>query len=376
MIYLDHQASTTMHPAAIAKFIDAMQAHVANPHASDHAAGWSAADAIEQARGAVAAAVNVDSDEILFTSGATEADNIALLGVCDPNGRRNKIIVSEIEHKAVLGPARELVRQGLELVIVPVSSSGVVDPGTVARLVDDRTLSVSVMLVNNEIGTVQPIAEIAAACHARGALFHVDAAQALGWLTIDADTLGADLMSFSGHKMGGPNGIGALMVRRQIANRIKPIMFGGEQENGLRPGTLPTALCAAFGEACAHLPAIAEVDSWRRRTGALEQAMLRMAPGSHVNGAGGPRHPGCLSITFANIDAEALVARLQPHVAVSRGSACTSGTPEPSHVLRAIGLSAAECDRTLRISTGRFTTDIEIDVAIQKIGSLLDEFCD
>ncbi|GAA4019251.1 IscS subfamily cysteine desulfurase [Sphingomonas swuensis] len=365
MIYLDHQASTPMHPAALTALLASIVEHNANPHASEHAAGWKAADAVDVARQALADAIRADADEIVFTSGATEANNLAIFGVSDASCSRNRIVVSAIEHKAVLGPARELARRGFEVVFVPVCRNGMIDADRLKGLINERTLLVSLMLVNNETGVVQPVAEAALAAAAVGALLHVDAAQALGWITIDAHASGADMISMSGHKMGGPKGIGALWVRREIRKKVKPLLHGGEQEDGLRPGTLPTPLCVGFGEACRHISGSAEIDQWRQRTTRLETALLAMLPGAVVNGSQCYRHPGTISLTTSNLDADSLVAMLQPHVAISRGSACTSGIPEPSHVLRAMGLTAAECARTLRISTGRTTTDEEITFATE-----------
>lgn len=353
-----------MHPAAAAATRAAMEEHIANPHATEHLAGQNAAAAIDKAREEVATVVGADPDEVVFTSGATEADNLALLGVAARDGARRRIVVSAIEHKAVLGPARELARRGYEVVTAPVGKDGTVNPDEFSRLVGDDTLLVSLMLVNNEIGTMQPVARVAEACARSGALLHVDAAQALGWMEIDAYGLGADMLSVSGHKMGGPKGIGALFIRRDVRERLTPILHGGEQEDGLRPGTLPTPLCIGMGVACLNLPGVGEVLGWRQRTGRLERALLGLHPGAWVNGAGSERHPGSVSITFPSLDADLLVARLRPLVAISRGSACTSGTTEPSHVLRAIGLLPSLCQSTVRISTGRFTTDQEIDEAI------------
>lgn len=363
MIYLDNHASATMHPTAVEATVAAMVRHVANPHSADHAAGWAAAEAIEAARAQVASALGADADEVVFTSGATEADNLALLGA-GTTGNRRRVVVSAIEHKAVLGPARELSRRGVELSISPVTRDGVVDLDRLAALVGDDVALVSVMLVNNEIGTVQPIGEVAAMCARVGAILHVDAAQALGWMPIDAYALGADLVSVSAHKMGGPKGVGALLVGREVRQRLSPTMFGGEQEDGLRPGTLATPLCVGFGAACEALPTAEEVAAWRERTARLEESLLKASVRAWINGACADRHPGAISLTMPDVDADRLVARLQPDVAVSRGSACTSGIPEPSHVLRALGLNAAECDSTVRIGTGRFTTDAEIDEVI------------
>lgn len=360
-----------MHPDAREAMRMAFVDDVANPHAMDHAAGWRAADVIEKSRQAVATAVGADSDEIVFTSGATEADNLALLGLGHASGPRRRVVVSMIEHKAVLGPARELGRLGFEVVAAPVDGNGVLDLQRLSELVDDRTLLVAAMIVNNELGTVQPVAEVGALCRAAGALLHVDAAQALGWLPLDVYELGADTLAVSGHKMGGPKGVGALFVRRDVRGLFRPVMHGGEQEEGLRPGTLPTPLIVGFAEACRRIPSRAEVAAWEERTRRFEADLVAMLPGARVNGAGASRHPGAISVTLPYVDAEALVARLQPVIAVARGSACTSGMPEPSHVLRAIGLSASECADTIRVSTGRFTTAEELECALNAFAAAL-----
>lgn len=367
MIYLDHQASTPMHPNSIAALRASLVEHIANPHSTDHAAGWAAEEVVEDARLAVAEAIRVDADEIYFTSGATEADNIAVLGSVGEHPRQDRIVVSAIEHKAVIGPARAWSSRGGELLIAPCDPHGVVDLEQLADMVDERTRLVSVMLVNNEIGTVQPVARIAEICRSAGALLHVDAAQALGWLPIDALALGADMMSLSAHKMGGPKGIGALFVRRELRNSLRPLFFGGEQEDGLRPGTLPVPLCAAFAAACRSLPEALEVEGWRRRTRDFEHELIGRIPGAFVNGASAQRHPGSISLTIPGRDAGAIVARLQPEVAISRGSACTSGMVEPSHVLRALGLPPSDCAATIRISTGRYTLDEELSDALERI---------
>lgn len=364
VIYLDHQASTPMHPTAISAMQTAITEFVANPHSSDHRAGWAAADAIESARAAVAGAINADADEIVFTSGATEANNLALLGLSGTNLTRRKIIVTAIEHKAVLGPARELQRRGFELIIAPVTRAGVVDLDRLAPLIDAHTLLVSCMAVNNEVGTVQPITKIADMCRNAGALLHVDAAQALAWSHLDVVEMDVDLASLSGHKVGGPKGVGALYVRRNVRTLLKPLFFGGEQEEGLRPGTLPTPLCAGFGAACHALPDAAEVATWRSRTAQFERELDRAIPGCKTNGGESPRHPGSISLVLPEIEADAFLLSLHEQIALSRGSACTSGTPEPSHVLCALGLTLSEQERTIRVGVGRFTTEVELNDAL------------
>lgn len=373
LIYLDHQASTPMHPAAIAATHDAMLTLHANPHAQEHASGWHAADAIETARGDIAHAICGEPDEVVFTAGATEANNLAILGMATQFRTRRKVVVTAFEHKAVLGPARELMRRGYELAIAPVTHSGIVDLDALSNLIDERTLLVSCMAVNNEIGTVQPIEAVAQLSHQAGACLHVDAAQALAWSAVNVLAFDADLLSISAHKAGGPKGVGALWIRRELQNDVQPITFGGEHEGGLRPGTLPTALCTGFAAACRHLPGPDDVASWRSRRDRFERRLLDAISGCVINGGDVERHPGAISLTFSEVDAETMVTRLQPEIAIARGSACTSGIPEPSHVLRAIGLDAAACDRTIRISVGRFTSDDDLEQALRAISRVHHE---
>jgi cysteine desulfurase len=354
-------------PAALSAMSPYVITHFANPHSEDHAAGWAAADAIEHARAQVAAAMGAEPEEIYFTSGATEANNLAILGVAEAAAGRRTVIVGATEHKSVIGPARALARRGLKLRGAPVNADGMIDLDALRRLIDDDTLLVSIGAVNNEIGTVQHLAAISAMCHAVGALLHSDVTQALGWNAIDVEAAGLDYASASAHKVGGPKGIGTLFVAAGAADRIAPIIFGGEQERGLRPGTLPTPLCVGFGAACDELPDDDSVARWRGVTARLLAGIGAAIPGIRLNGAADPRHPGNLNILMPECDAAAFVARLQPGLAVSRGSACTSGTPEPSHVLRAIGLSAPEAERSIRLSTGPTTTAAEVDAAIGMI---------
>lgn len=367
MIYLDHQASTAAKPSVVAAMMPHLTEQFANPHADDHAAGWSAAAVIEDARAAIAERIGADPDEIIFTSGATEANNLAILGSAGGAPASRNLVVSAIEHKAVLGPARELARRGYGLRVAPVTQEGVLDLRALATMVDAGTVLVAVMAVNNEIGTMQPVREAAAICAEHGALLHVDAAQALAWMDLDVRDLGADLLSISGHKAGGPKGIGALYVRRGIRERITPLFFGGEQETGLRPGTLATPLCVGLGAACKERLSDKEVEAWRFETAKFERELSVRFRDAYVNGVGSLRHPGCISLTIPDIDAEMLTTRLQPHVALSRGSACTSGIPEPSHVLQAIGLEACQIASTVRISTAATTSREEIEQALKAI---------
>ncbi|SFJ38348.1 cysteine desulfurase [Methylobacterium brachiatum] len=339
----------------------------ANPHSEDHSAGWAASQAIEAAREQVACAVGAEPSEIVFTSGATESNNLALLGAAAADGERGAIVVSAIEHKSVLAIGRALQRAGRELRVVPVDESGLLNIDALAAAIYGDVTIVSIGAVNNEIGVVQDMAAVADLCRSRGALLHSDVTQGVGWSAVDVETMGVDLASFSAHKLRGPKGIGALFVSLAATDRIAPVMHGGGQERGLRPGTLPTPLCVGFGAACTLLPNKADVESWRLVTRHLLNGVEQLFPNLILNGAGDPRHPGNLNFRVPGIDAQLLVARAQPHVALSRGAACTSGIPEQSHVLRAIGLSEEEADASIRLSTGLDTTFSEIDAAIVEL---------
>jgi cysteine desulfurase len=376
-IYMDYQASTPADP----RVVEAMQPYwsvmYGNPHSTDHAFGWNADAAIEIARAQVAALIGADADEIIFTSGATEANNLAVLGIARASPpERRRIVVSAIEHKCVLAAARAAAEEGFDVVTVPVGAGGIVDPDALAAVVDASVALVSVMAVNNEIGTVQPLREIAAICEAAGAVFHTDAAQALSVIPIDVTTLSADLMSLSAHKAYGPKGMGALYVRRGLRIRPKPIIHGGGQEGGLRSGTLPTPLCVGFGEACRILAEERGGDAKRIRI--LRDRFLaelrKGVPGLTVNGDQATRHPGNLNLLFPSIDASLLLQNLHPNVAASTGSACTSGQPEPSHVLRAIGLSSEDANASIRFSVGRFTTEGDVDQAAIYVGEACKPF--
>lgn len=372
MIYLDHQASTPTHPQAVAAMQPYYAKFFANPHAGDHAAGWSAADAIEAARSSVADAINADEDEIIFTSGATEANNLAILGLSRANSKRTKIVVTAIEHKAVLAPARARAREGIELVVAPVNRKGRVDLDRLSELVDEKTLLVSAMLVNNEMGAVQPINEVSRICRSAGAYLHTDAAQALSWMPIDVLDLGVDFMSMSGHKASGPKGIGALFVSREVKPHLRPLLHGGEQEGGLRAGTLPTPLCVGLGEACRLLPDSGAVIAWKSVTESLLVGLKSLFPRIEIVGDWEKRHPGNLCVRIPGVDAERLVALLQPEVALARGSACTSGILEPSHVLRAVGLTSQEASEVVRFSTAASTSTKEIEAALRCLADVSD----
>jgi cysteine desulfurase len=357
-IYLDHQASTPCAPSAVEAMAPFWSIEFGNPHSSNHAYGWRADAAVSSAREYVADLIGATAEEVVFTSGATEANNLAILGLLQhmPGAGRN-VVVSAIEHKCVLESARQLQRAGYTIRLAPIRPSGHVDLDAIASLIDSATDLVSVMLVNNEIGTVQPVAEIAELCRRTGTLFHCDAAQAPTGIAVDVETLGVDLMSLSSHKMYGPKGIGALFVSHTIRHRLRPIIHGGGQESGLRSGTIPTPLCVGFGEAARLLktrvaPDAVALSSARQ---AFLEALVTRVPDAVANGLE-PRHPAHLNIRLPGVEAETLVANLQPSVAISTGAACTSGIPEPSHVLRAIGLDADAAGECVRIGVGRSTS--------------------
>lgn len=373
-IYMDYQATTPVDP----RVVEAMQPYwtsiYGNPHSVEHSFGWRADAAVEIARQEVASLIGADPDEIVFTSGATEANNLAVLGMARATRpTRRRIVVSAIEHKCVLAAARAATEEGFEVTTVPVGRSGVIDPRDVAAVMDHRVALVSIMAVNNEIGTVQPISAISEICAAAGAVFHTDAAQALNALSLDVEDLGVDLMSLSAHKAYGPKGVGALYVRRSLDPRPKPIIHGGGQEKGLRSGTLPTPLCVGFGQACRVLAAERDFDATRILSlrNRLVSKLMSLNGGVTVNGDPDFRHPGNLNLLFNSVDASLLLQRLHPHCAASTGSACTSGQAEPSHVLRAIGLTSEDAYSSIRLGIGRFTTENEIDDVFWRIEEAL-----
>ena len=377
-VYMDYQASTPLDPRVFA----AMRAYfegaagLGNPHAADHAYGWDADAAINRARNQIASLIGADSDEVIFTSGATEANNLALLGAARAAlPARREIVVSAIEHKCVLAVGRALVDEGFALRVAPVRPDGMIDVDELGRLIGRTTAIVSVMAVNNETGVMQPIAQVGELCRAAGALLHSDAAQALAVEPIEVDSWNVDLLSLSAHKAYGPKGIGALYVRRERRSQMRPIMFGGGQEDGLRPGTLATPLCVGFGAACQILSdeRETEIERTRRLRDRLLDQLRADLPDLKVNGTLISRHPGNLNIRVPGIEAELLLAAARPKLAAATGSACTSGTTEPSHVLIAMGLSGAQAAESVRLSLGRLTRDEDVDAAVSALAAAAKE---
>ncbi|MCK0512985.1 IscS subfamily cysteine desulfurase [Aromatoleum buckelii] len=374
-IYLDYSATTPVDPRVAQAMIPWLTEHFGNPASRSHAYGWEAEKAVEDAREQVARLVNADAKEIVWTSGATESNNLAIKGAAQfYKGKGKHIITLKTEHKAVLDTFRELERQGFEATYLDVQENGLVDLSALKDAIRPDTILVSVMFVNNEIGVVQPIAQIGEICREKGIVFHVDAAQATGKVEIDLQTLKVDLMSFSAHKTYGPKGIGALYVRRKPRARLEAQMHGGGHERGLRSGTLATHQIVGMGEA--FRIAREEMKTENERVGALRDRLmkgLQDIDATYINGDVEHRVPHNLNISFAYVEGESLIMAIKD-VAVSSGSACTSASLEPSYVLRALGRNDELAHSSIRFTIGRFTTEEEVDYTIdllhKKIGKL------
>jgi len=365
-IYLDYQATTPCDPRVVDKMLPYFTEKFGNPHSRNHAYGWEAEEAVEVAREQIAAIIGADAKEIIFTSGATESNNLAIKGVAHfYKDKRDHIVTVVTEHKCVLDTCRHLEQEGFKVTYLPVKANGLIDMAELEAAVTDKTAIVSVMGVNNEIGVIQPLAAIGALCRKKGAFFHTDCAQAVGKIPLDVNAMNIDLMSISGHKIYGPKGVGALFVRRRPRVRIVPMINGGGQERGMRSGTLATPLCVGLGEACAI--AKAEMAAETERLHGLRDRLLNglkaRLPEIYVNGDLDSRVAGNINISFAFVEGEGLMMGVKD-LAVSSGSACTSASLEPSYVLRALGLDAEMAHTSLRFGLGRFTTEAEIDYAI------------
>ncbi|HEX4131565.1 MAG TPA: aminotransferase class V-fold PLP-dependent enzyme [Pirellulales bacterium] len=379
VIYMDNHATTRVDPRVVQAMLPWFTDRYGNPGSVSHPFGWEAKEAVDQARESIAAAIGASGREIVFTSGATESDNLALRGIAERQRRKGSHLVSvTTEHRAVLDPLERLGRRGYSVTLLPVEQApsvraGWLDPQRVADALRDDTILVSVMLANNEIGIIQPIAEIAAVCRSRGVLLHCDATQAVGKMPVDVRALGVDLMSFTAHKIYGPKGVGALYVRRSgTPVRLDAQIDGGGQENGLRSGTLNVPGIIGFARALELC--IAELPHEMPRLAAL-RARLWSGLNSALDGVtlNGPvleepglRLPGNLNVSFAGVDGEALMMAMKT-LAVSSGSACTSANPEPSHVLRALGIGEDLTRASLRFGLGRFNTADEVETAISAV---------
>lgn len=377
-VYLDHQATTPVDPRVLAEMTPFLTDSFGNPHSSDHSFGWESARAVENAAARVARLVNADADEIFFTSGATESNNLALLGLGRraAGGTRRRILLSAVEHKCVLAAGRALQEQYRFAVdLIPVDREGFVDLSALEDMLDEDVLAVSVMAVNNEIGTIQALEEVSKLVRDHGAVLHCDAAQAPVAMNAEGIARQSDIVSLSAHKMYGPKGIGAVVISRELQTRVEPIIYGGGQQDGLRSGTVPVPLCVGMGAAAELLAADdAEVQraALRCRRDAFIEKLSGLAWPVAVNGpAGHARHPGNANIRFMGFSAHDVLGALQPRLAASTGSACTSGVPEPSHVLRAIGLDGEEAESSIRFSLGFGTSDEDVDEAVGLIEEAL-----
>ncbi len=366
-IYLDNHATTPVDPRVVEALLPYLTERFGNAASRNHRFGWQAEEAVEIAREQVAALIGATAKEIVFTSGATESNNLALKGVVEFYGQKGRhIVTSPLEHKAVLDTAHHLERQGFEVTLVPVGKDGVVTPEAVQAAIRPDTVLVSLMHGNNEIGTLTDLAAIGKICKSRGVLFHTDAVQTAGKVPIDVDAMGVDLLSLSAHKMYGPKGIGALYVRRkQPRVRVAPQIHGGGHERGMRSGTLPVHQIVGLGKAAeiARLEMAAEIPRVRGLRDRLHAQLQARVPEVVVNGSMERRLPGNLNVSFAYVEGESLLMALRD-VAVSSGSACTSASLEPSYVLRAIGLEDELAHSSLRFGIGRFNTEEEIDYVV------------
>ncbi|MGE5477098.1 MAG: IscS subfamily cysteine desulfurase [Bacteroidales bacterium] len=368
-IYLDYQATTPCDPRVVEKMLPYFTEKFGNAHSRTHRYGWESEEAVEVAREQVAAIIGADSKEIIFTSGATESNNLAIKGVAHfYKDKKDHIVTVVTEHKCVLDTCRHLEQEGFKVTYLSVQPNGLIDLAELEAAITDRTAIVSVMGVNNEIGVIQPLAEIGALCRKKGAFFHTDCAQAVGKIPLDVNAMNIDLMSISAHKIYGPKGIGALYVRRRPRVRLVPLINGGGQERGMRSGTLATPLCVGLGEACAIAKAEmgAEAENLKRLQTRLLGGLQQRLPEIYVNGDMDSRVPGNLNISFAFVEGEGLMMGIKD-LAVSSGSACTSASLEPSYVLRALGLDAEMAHTSIRFGMGRFTTDADIDYAIDHV---------
>lgn len=366
-LYLDMQATSPVDPRVLDAMLPFYLSRFGNPHSRTHLYGWESEDAVESARTQVAQLVGANPKEIFFTSGATESNNISIKGVMRfYRDKKRHVVTTQTEHKCVLDSCRYLQQEGFDVTYLPVRPDGLVDLDHLASAIRPDTGVVSIMAVNNEIGVVQPLEEIGRICKEKGVPFHTDAAQAIGKIPIDVDKMGIGLMSLSGHKLYGPKGVGALYVRRRPRIRVEAQMSGGGQERGIRSGTVPTPLVVGFGKACDV--AMKEMEYDGRRIAALQERLLKgireRLDGVVVNGSIEHRYAGNLNLSFAYVEGESLLMGLK-EVAVSSGSACTSASLEPSYVLRALGVDEDMAHTSIRFGIGRFTTEAEIDRAIE-----------
>ncbi|KAG0739622.1 hypothetical protein G6F57_008327 [Rhizopus arrhizus] len=373
-IYLDMQATSPMDPRVLDAMVPYMTELYGNPHSRTHKYGWETEEAVEKAREYVAKLINADPKEIIFTSGATESNNISIKGVAKfYKNKKRHVITTQTEHKCVLESCRSLQQEGFDVTYLPVQSNGLVDLKQLEEAIRPDTSIVSIMAVNNEIGVMQPIDEIGKLCRSKKVFFHTDAAQAAGKVPLDVNAMNIDLMSISGHKLYGPKGVGALYVRRRPRVRLEAVQSGGGQERGIRSGTVPHPLVVGLGEACKV--AIEEMEYDHQRISKLSKRLIDgiQSKIDHVYRNGDPvkSYPGCVNLSFAYVEGESLIMALKD-IALSSGSACTSASLEPSYVLRALGADDEMAHSSIRFGIGRFTTEEEIEFVINKVSQHVD----
>jgi cysteine desulfurase len=374
-VYFDYNATTPVSPDVIDAVVAMTRDQFGNP-SSVHHFGQRAKAALDEARAAVAALINAEPSEVVYTSGGTESDNFAIRGVAEalePTGRKH-LIASAIEHEAVLNTLKALARRGWQTTLLPVGQTGIVDPERLRAVISNETALVSVMHANNEIGTIQPVAQLAAIAHEHGALVHTDAVQSVGKIPVDVKSMGIDLLSLSAHKFNGPKGAGALWIKR--GTRMQPILTGGKHERSRRAGTENAPALVGMGVAARLAQAKLNAEGMRvgRLRDRLEEEILRTVPGTMVNGTRSPRVPNTTNISFERVEAESLLIALDLEgIAVSTGSACSSGTLEPSHVLRAMGFSAHRTQNSLRFSLGLFSTEEEVDRVVAALPGIVEK---
>ncbi len=377
-VYLDYQSTTPIDPRVIAVITKSFQEDYGNPHSRTHSFGWKAEEVIENARNQVAEVIKADSREIFFTSGATESNNIAIKGVAKfYESQKKHIITVATEHKCVINSCRDLEQEGFRVTFLPVKNDGLIDITTLKEAICEDTVLISVMAINNEIGAIQPLAEIGKLCKEKNIFFHTDAAQAFGKIPLDVEALNIDLMSISAHKIYGPKGVGALYIRRKPRVRIRPLFSGGGQERGIRSGTAPTSIIAGFGEASriANLEMTKDYEHIKKLShkffnGIMEEKSI------YLNGPAlekeNERYIGNINLSFAGIEGESMIMAIKD-LAVSSGSACTSSSLEPSYVLHSLGVSEELSHTSIRFGIGRFTTEEEVDFAINLVRSKIQK---
>ncbi|MBI3812493.1 MAG: IscS subfamily cysteine desulfurase [Nitrospirae bacterium] len=369
-IYMDNHATTPMDPRVLEAMLPYFTEKFGNAASRNHSFGWEAEKAVDDARRQIAMLIHADPKEIIFTSGATESDNLALKGVVEMYREKgDHIITSVTEHRAILDTVKRLEKQGLKVTYLPVDKDGFVNPDDLNKAITDKTILISIMMANNEIGTINPVAEIGKIAKSKGVLFHCDATQGVGKIPVDVEAMGIDLMSFSAHKIYGPKGVGALYVRRKNPRvRLAPMMDGGGHERGMRSGTLPVPLIVGFGKACEICTQVMSEESQRltKLQERLKEGILKNLDEVYLNGHPTKRLPNNLNLSFAYVEGESVLMGLK-EIAVSSGSACTSATLEPSYVIRALGVGSDLAHSSIRFGLGRFNTAEEVDYVIKRV---------